>query len=101
MTADDEYVLDTPTVRAFVASVRAAIGGAASPADACDAIRPAFATLLADREWLPPQYARGAPQSGIGGGTGQWPRFRPGRRAPGLFVPVVPPRAPAPGHHHP
>ena len=38
----DEYVLDTPIVRAFVASVRTAIGAAASPADACEAIRPAL-----------------------------------------------------------
>jgi len=52
-TADaDEYVLDTPTVRAFVASVRAAIASAGSPAEACDAIRPGFAELLADPDWL-------------------------------------------------
>src|SRR4051812_50046393 len=97
MTADDEYVLDTPTVRAFVASVRAAIGGAASPADACDAIRPAFATLLADRQWLAPQYARDAPESGMGGGIGQWLLFRAGDRAPTLFSLLLPPGAPTPG----
>src|SRR4051794_41299716 len=101
MTADDEYVLDTPTVRAFVASVRAAIGGAASPADACDAIRPAFATLLADREWLAPQYARDAPESGMGGGIGEWVLFRAGDRAPTLVSPLVPPGAPTPGHGPP
>ena len=49
----DEYVLDTPVVREFIAGVRATIAGAGSPADACDAIRPRFAALLADPGWLP------------------------------------------------
>jgi 3-mercaptopropionate dioxygenase len=96
----DEYVLDTPTVRAFVANVRAAIAGAASPADACDAIRPAFAELLADREWLAPQYARDAPESGMGGGIGQWLLFRAGDRSLTLFSLVVPSGAQTPVHDH-
>src|SRR5919205_353590 len=50
----DEYVLDTPTVRSFIADVRAAIAQSASPEAACDAIRPRFAALLADPEWLEP-----------------------------------------------
>jgi predicted metal-dependent enzyme (double-stranded beta helix superfamily) len=100
-TADaDEYVLDTPTVRAFVASVRAAIAGAASPADACDAIRPAFATLLADPDWLAPEYARDAPESGMGGGIGQWLLFRAGDRSLTLFSLVVPAGAQTPVHDH-
>ena len=49
----DEYILDTPVVRGFVAGVRATIAASASPADACDAIRPRFAELLADQTWLP------------------------------------------------
>src|SRR5206468_1449040 len=53
----DEYVLDTHTVRRFVASVRGAIAAAASPAEACDTIRPLFADLLADDAWLPDHYA--------------------------------------------
>src|SRR4051812_50194364 len=97
MTAADEYALDTPTVRAFVASVRAAIAGAGSPAEACDAIRPGFARLLADPEWLAPEYARDPPESGVGGGVGQWVLFRAGDRAVTLFSLVVPPGAPTPG----
>src|SRR3954462_8598770 len=90
-TADpDEYVLDTATVRAFVSSVRAAIASAASPAEACDAIRPAFADLLADPDWLAPEYARDAPESGMGGGIGQWLLFRAGDRSLTLFSLVVP-----------
>jgi predicted metal-dependent enzyme (double-stranded beta helix superfamily) len=99
MTAD-EYVLDTTTVRAFVASVRAAIASAASPAEACDAIRPAFADLLADPDWLAPEYARDAPESGMGGGIGQWLLFRAGDRSLTLFSLVVPSGAQTPVHDH-
>jgi 3-mercaptopropionate dioxygenase len=100
-TADaDEYVLDTPTVRAFVASVRAAIASAGSPAEACDAIRPGFAALLTDPDWLAPEYARDAPESGMGGGIGQWLLFRAGDRSLTLFSLVVPPGARTPVHDH-
>ena len=98
--AADEYVLDTPTVRGFVASVRAAIAGAASPADACDAIRPGFAELLSDPDWLAPGYRRDAPESGMGGGIGQWLLFRAGDRSLTLFSLVVPAGAQTPVHDH-
>jgi predicted metal-dependent enzyme (double-stranded beta helix superfamily) len=98
--AADEYVLDTPTVRAFVASVRALIAGAASPAEACDAIRPAFAALLSDPDWLAAEYARDAPESGMGGGIGQWLLFRAGDRTLTLFSLVVPAGAQTPVHDH-
>src|SRR3954449_10392691 len=98
--AADEYVLDTPTVRAFVASVRAAIANAASAAEACDAIRPAFADLLADPDWLAPEYRRDAPESGVGGGIGQWLLFRAGDRTLTLFSLVVPAGSQTPVHDH-
>jgi predicted metal-dependent enzyme (double-stranded beta helix superfamily) len=98
--AADEYVLDTHTVRGFVASVRAAIAGAASPAAACDAIRPGFAELLSDPDWLAPEYARDAPESGMGGGIGQWLLFRAGDRSLTLFSLVVPAGARTPVHDH-
>ena len=96
----DEYVLDTPTVRAFIAGVRSAIAGAASPEAACDAIRPAFSRLLADRDWLAPEYARDAPESGMGGGIGQWLLFRAGDRSLTLFSLVVPAGSQTPVHDH-
>ena len=97
---EDEYVLDTPTVRAFIADVRAAIAASASPEAACDAIRPAFATLLDDHEWLAPEYARDGPESGMGGGIGQWLLFRAGDRSLTLFSLVVPSGAQTPVHDH-
>ena len=96
----DEYVLDTPTVRAFIAGVRSAIAGATSPEAACDAIRPAFSRLLADPDWLAPEYARDAPESGMGGGIGQWLLFRAGDRSLTLFSLVVPAGSQTPVHDH-
>jgi 3-mercaptopropionate dioxygenase len=96
----DEYVLDTPTVRAFIAEVRARIDAAGSPADACERIRPGFAQLLADPEWLPPVYQEPAPESGMGGGIGQWLLFRAADGSLSLFSLVVPPGAETPVHDH-
>src|ERR671921_2010637 len=96
----DEYVLDTPTVRSFIADVRAAIARSPSPEAACDAIRPRFAALLADPDWLAAEYRRDAPQSGMGGGIGQWLLFRAADRSLTLFSLVVPPGSATPIHDH-
>jgi 3-mercaptopropionate dioxygenase len=96
----DEFLLDTPVVRAFVADVRAAIAGAGSPQQACDAIRPRFADLLADGRWLPERYQEGDPDSGMGGGIGQWLLFRAADRSLSLFSLVVPSGAETPVHDH-
>jgi 3-mercaptopropionate dioxygenase len=96
----DEYVLDTPTVRAFVADVRAAIAASTAPQEACAAIRPGFAELLNDPAWLPDQYRESAPESGMGGGIGQWLLFRAGDRSLTLFALVVPPASETPVHDH-
>src|SRR5436190_21948241 len=96
----DEYVLDTPTVRSFIADVRDAIARSPSPEAACDAIRPRFAALLGDPDWLAPEYRRDAPQSGMGGGIGQWLLFRAADRSLTLFSLVVPAGAQTPVHDH-
>src|ERR687887_374856 len=99
MDADD-YVLDTPVVREFVAAVRGSIEGAASPDEACAAIRPQFAELLADSQWLPDEYRQSAPETGMGGGIGQWLLFRAGDRSLSLFSLVVPSGSETPVHDH-
>jgi 3-mercaptopropionate dioxygenase len=96
----DEYVLDTPVVRCFIDSVRAAIGDAGSPAEAIERIRPRFARLLADPQWLPTPYQEPAPESGMGGGIGQWLLYRAGDASLSLFSLVVPPDAQTPVHDH-
>ena len=96
----DEFVLDTEVVRGFVAAVRGAVSRARSPEDACAAIRPGFAALLADETWLPDEQASPAPESGMGGGIGQWLLFRAGDGSLSLFSLVVPPDAQTPVHDH-
>ena len=98
--AADEWVLDTPGVRDFIAGVRHRISHAATAADACAAIEPAFRTLLADQTWLPDAYAESAPSSGMGGGIGQWLLYRSADRALCLFSLVVPAGSMTPIHDH-
>ena len=87
----DEYVLDTAVVRAFVDDVRETIASASSPEQACEVLRPRFAELLADPNWLPAQYQAAAPESGMGGGIGQWLLYRAEDQSLSLFSLVVPP----------
>jgi len=96
----DEYVLATPFVRDFVSEVRARIAGAAAPAEACAAIEPLFVRLMASRDWLPERYQQDAPESGMGGGIGQWLLFRAADRSLCLFSLVVPPGSKTPVHDH-
>ena len=95
-----EFVLDTPIVREFVADVQAAIQGSTTAETACKAIRPYFAALLADSDWLPAKYQAPAPESGMGGGIGQWLLFRAEDGSISLFSLVVPPAAETPIHDH-
>jgi predicted metal-dependent enzyme (double-stranded beta helix superfamily) len=96
----DEWVLDTPRVRSFVEGARAAVASSGSAEEACRAVEPAFARLLADPDWLPALYQRDAPESGMGGGIGQWLLFRAADRSLCLFSLVVPPGAMTPVHDH-
>ncbi len=74
--AGDEYLLDTPVVRDFVTGVRA------------------------DPAWLPERFQEGDPESGMGGGIGQWLLFRAEDRSLSLFSLVVPSGAQTPVHDH-
>jgi predicted metal-dependent enzyme (double-stranded beta helix superfamily) len=98
--AADEFVLDTPDVRTFITDVRAAIADGSSPADAIERIRPRFADLLADPNWLPAVYQEAAPQSGMGGGIGQWALYRAEDGSLSLFSLVVPSGSETPVHDH-
>src|SRR5439155_11050898 len=92
--------LDTPVVRQFVGEVQVAIAQASSPQQAIEAIRPAFAALLADPDWLPDAYRADAPESGMGGGIGQWLLYRAEDGSLSLFSLVVPPGSQTPVHDH-
>ena len=95
-----EFVLDKPVVRAFVAEVQAEIAGASTPRAACAAIEPWFGELLAYSGWLPDEYQAAAPESGMGGGIGQWLLYRADDGSLSLFSLVVPPGSETPIHDH-
>jgi predicted metal-dependent enzyme (double-stranded beta helix superfamily) len=96
----EDFILGTAVVRAFVEDVEATIAAASSTEHACEAIRPRFAELLADQDWLPAEYQAIAPQSGMGGGIGQWLLYRAENRSLSLFSLVVPPGSETPIHDH-
>jgi predicted metal-dependent enzyme (double-stranded beta helix superfamily) len=96
----DERRLDTPRVRGFIAEVRERIARAGAAERACASIAPLFEELLADDEWLPKAFQADAPDSGMGGGIGQWLVFRAADRGLALFSLVVPPGAMTPVHDH-
>jgi predicted metal-dependent enzyme (double-stranded beta helix superfamily) len=97
--AEDEYILDTPTVRQFIGHVRAALASA-PPHTALDMLRPAFADLLANQEWLPLAYQQPAIAGGMGGGIATWLLYRAAGGDLSLFSLVVPPGAATPVHDH-
>jgi 3-mercaptopropionate dioxygenase len=96
----DELLVDSPLVRAFVAETRGIVERGLAPSDACDLIRPRFAELLAADDWLPERFQEPAPESGMGGGIGQWLLFRAGDGSLSLFSLVVPAGAETPVHDH-
>jgi predicted metal-dependent enzyme (double-stranded beta helix superfamily) len=98
--AADEYVLDTPVVRDLIAAVAELIRESSSPIEACEAIRPLFRELLARRDWLPETFQLPVPDSGMGGGIGQWLLYRAADRSLSLFSLVVPPGSKTPIHDH-
>jgi 3-mercaptopropionate dioxygenase len=97
---EDEYVLDTPLIRSLVTQVKNQTAASGSAAEACDALRPAFESLLGSRDWLPQRFQEPVPDSGMGGGIGQWLLYRSADRSLSLFSLVVPPGSKTPIHDH-
>ena len=87
-------------MRGFVDDAQATIAAAASPEQACESLRPRFAELLADPDWLPAEYRAAASDSGMGGGIGQWLLYRAEDQSLSLFSLVVPPGSETPIHDH-
>jgi predicted metal-dependent enzyme (double-stranded beta helix superfamily) len=96
----DQLIADAPRVRAFLHETRAVVARGLDPHESCELIRPHFAELLAAEGWLPAAFQEPAPESGMGGGIGQWLLYRAADRSLSLFSLVVPREAETPIHDH-
>jgi 3-mercaptopropionate dioxygenase len=99
-TVNDEYSVDTPRLRQFIADVDHVRQSAADPRQVIERIRPYFVALLADGDWLPRQFQEPAAGSGMGGGIGTWLLYRAGGGSLAFSSLVVPPGAETPVHDH-
>ena len=100
MSENRQLIVDAPRVRSFLEVIRSVVERGLEPTDACALIRPHFAELLAADDWLPAAFQEPAPESGMGGGIGQWLLYRDRDGSLSLFSLVVPPGAETPIHDH-
>jgi predicted metal-dependent enzyme (double-stranded beta helix superfamily) len=103
----DEWVVDNPRLRRFIADVRAALRAVPptgstgpSPPEAVAVLRPILGELLGEDDWLPADYAQPAVGGGMGGGIGQWLLYRSKDADLSLFTLVVPAWRSTPVHDH-
>ncbi len=94
------FILDTPPLRRFIDEVETIRRSGSDPAAVVAAVRPHFAALLADREWLPPRYQEPAEGSGMGSGIGMWLLYRAEDGGLAFSTLVVPAGAQTPVHDH-
>jgi 3-mercaptopropionate dioxygenase len=94
------FLVDTPEIRALIDETNRLRTAIADDAARVDALRPAFAALLAADGWLPDSCARPDESSRMGGGIGQYALYRAEDGSLCLFSLVVPVGASTPVHDH-
>src|SRR4051812_10133088 len=94
------FLVDAPEIRALVDETRRLTSEIGDTAKRVDALRPAFAKLLAANDWLPKEYGEPDLKSGMGGGIGQYALFRAEDGSLCLFSLVIPAGAQTPIHDH-
>jgi predicted metal-dependent enzyme (double-stranded beta helix superfamily) len=90
------FLVDTPEIRALIAETGRVNAEIPDAAARVEALRPAFARLLASEGWLPDT----CETSKMGGGIGQYALYRAEDGSLCLFSLVVPPGASTPVHDH-
>src|SRR5262245_34617610 len=98
--ADFGFIVDVPEIRALIDETRHVAETIATNAVRVDALRPAFARLLAADNWLPEAFAQPDVSSGMGGGIGQYALYRAEDGSLCLFSLVVPRGVSTPVHDH-
>ena len=94
------YLVDTLQVRALIDETRRLVDLIPDVASRVEALKPAFATLLAADGWLPEEYASPDRASGMGSGIGQYALYRAEDGSLTLFSLVIPAGAETPVHDH-
>jgi 3-mercaptopropionate dioxygenase len=94
------FLVDTPEIHALIDETQRLRAAIPDDADRVDALRPAFARLLAAEGWLPESCARPDEASRMGGGIGQYALYRAADGSLCLFSLVVPVGAATPVHDH-
>jgi predicted metal-dependent enzyme (double-stranded beta helix superfamily) len=94
------FLVDHPRLHALVDATREASATISELRTRVEALRPAFADLLAATDWLPPEYAQPDLKSGMGGGIGQYALYRAQDGSLCLFSLVIPAGVSTPVHDH-
>src|SRR6202171_3883181 len=94
------FLVEALEIRALIAETQHVIRAVRSDAERVEALRPAFARLLATDGWLPEACAKPDAASRMGGGIGQYALYRAEDGSLCLFSLVVPAGAETPVHDH-
>lgn len=94
------FLVEAPEIRALVEETERLTREIEDTKARVDALRPAFAKLLAAEGWLPDEYAQPDTKSGMGGGIGQYALYRADNGSLCLFSLVIPAGSETPIHDH-
>lgn len=97
---DFGFLVDVPEIRSLIDETRRLTREIGDTRARVEALRPAFATLLAADGWLPKEYGEPDLKSGMGLGIGQYALYRAEDGSLCLFSLVIPPGAQTPIHDH-
>lgn len=97
---DFGFLVDVPEIRTLIAETGRLTGAITDTRARVEALRPAFAELLAADGWLPQEYGEPDWKSGMGSGIGQYALYRAEDGSLCLFSLVIPPGAQTPIHDH-
>ena len=96
----DEYICDTAEVRSFIGKVKEITAATPSVKARLAAIRPLFAQMMADPDWLPETFRRTSESGGMGKGIANWLLYRDTNGTLSLCALVLPSGAATPVHDH-
>jgi 3-mercaptopropionate dioxygenase len=97
---DFGFLVDVPEIRSLIFDTRRLTEEIDDAKIRVEALRPAFARLLAADNWLPKEYAEPDFTSAMGGGIGQYALYRAENGSLCLFSLVIPAGAQTPIHDH-